>query len=466
MVPPVDTSTSETKFIPVLKKSDPSTPSNSQVGSQPNSKKRETSRYVIAVSISPGDAPVYLTTSASQSAYVRSGSRTLEMSTDEKIRRINLGRSMDFIVRSHDPPKFEYLPRTPGPEVPEYLLDHQDEGSVTRKELLLGAVNFLTAKKTATKTSCIKVVMFHGSSPIRTIQVDKELCNLITTDKKKFPTTYKEYHIDLKGSTTEPLSLRGALLELIHLIASSIGQSASVATRSPSTHSSTDGATSSPSDRNGETMSTPEEAVDSTLSDKRRSLPCACPSTCQDQTPPRDAHLVPGSDAAELPEPKKSILSLLLQLPLFEAFSENLVSEVSVGLLRIVYMGLLRKINNKGETVLLHLEDVGDKAMLDGLLPTGVQSVVVVTYGSQPGPFEPYPEYKLLYVPPSSVQTDQSPAERPVRLTGADPDRAPWLPRGIVAGPRMTTPARAGQRMLHCTRKRPLWPQVRCLPQR
>eukprot|EP00701_Giardia_intestinalis_P003635 XP_001707459.1 Hypothetical protein GL50803_4432 [Giardia lamblia ATCC 50803] len=50
--------------------------------------------------------------------------------------------------------------------------------------------------------------------------------------------------------------------------------------------------------------------------------------------------------------------------------------------------------------MLLRLEDVRDKAMLDGLLPTGVRPVVVATYGSQPEPFEPYPEYKLLYVPP------------------------------------------------------------------
>ncbi|EFO61091.1 Hypothetical protein GLP15_2740 [Giardia lamblia P15] len=368
------------------------------------------------------------------------------------VRRITLGRP---IARSYDLPKFEHIPRTPGPEVPEYLLDYQDKGPITRKELLLGAVGFLTAKKTATRTSRIKVVMFHGSSLTRTIQLDRELCNVITTDGEKFPATYKGYHMDLKGSTTEPLSLRGALHELLRLIASSVGQSASVATRSPPVHSSTDGATSSPSDRNGETAGTPGEAVDSTLSNNCRSLPCACPSTCQDQTLPRDAHLVPGSDATELPELKKSILSLLPQTPFFEALSENLVSEVSVGILRIVYMGLIHEISSRGEAVLLHLEDVGDKAMLDGLLPTGVQSVAVVTYGLQPGPFEPHPEYKLLYAPPSLVQTDQSPAERPVELTGAAPDRTPWLPRGIVAGPRMTTPARAGQRMLHCTTNGP-----------
>ncbi|EFO61093.1 Hypothetical protein GLP15_2742 [Giardia lamblia P15] len=219
MVPLMDANISTTTFIPVLKESDPSSSVSSHTDLQSNSEEKETSRYVVVISISPGDAPVHLTTSASQSACVRSGPCTLEMSTDEMVRRITLGRP---IARSYDLPKFEYLPRTPGPEVPEYLLDYQDKGSITRKELLLGTVSFLTAKRIATRTSRIKVVMFHGSSLTRTIQVDREPCNVITTDGEKFPATYKGYHIDLKGSTTEPLSLRGALHELLRLIASSL----------------------------------------------------------------------------------------------------------------------------------------------------------------------------------------------------------------------------------------------------
>ncbi|EFO64359.1 Hypothetical protein GLP15_2898 [Giardia lamblia P15] len=402
MIPPVDANMSEMTFIPVLKDSDPSSSVGSHADSQPNSKEREISRYVIMISILPGDDPIYFTTSASQAMYVRRGPYTVEMSTDEAIRRINLGRS---IVKSHDPPKFRHISRISSPEIFNCRLEYLDTRHVTQKDLLFSAVNFLTAKRIATKTSCIKVIMFYGSSLTRTIQVDKELCNLITTDKEKFPTTYKGYYIDLKGSTTEPVSLRDALFALLRLIASSIDQAASVATRSPPAHGSTDGATISPSDRNGEAAGTSEEAVDSTLSNNCRSLPCACPSTRQDQTPPRDAHLVPGSDATELPELKKYILSLLPQTPFFEALSENLVSKVAVEILRIAYMDLLHEINSRGETVLLHLKDVGDKAMLDGLLPTGVQSVAVVTYGLQPGPFEPHPEYKLLYVLPSLVQT-------------------------------------------------------------
>ncbi|ESU34779.1 Putative ATP-binding protein [Giardia duodenalis] len=401
MVPPVDAKMSETKFIPVLKKSDPSAPPNLQVSPTDKS----ITRYVFVASIFPDNTLIHFTTGTSQSAYVRSGSRTLEMSTDEMARRITFDHQTDFIVKSYDPPKFEYIPKTLGPEFLNYLLDHQDKGPTTRKELLFSAVNFLTAKRTAVKTSCIKVVMFYGSSLIRTIQLDKELCNVIATDKEKFPATYKEYHIDLKGSTTEPLSLESALVKLIHLIGFDIDDSASVATHQPPVCSSADGATVSPSDRTGETANTTKEAIDTTLSDKCQSLSCARPSACQDQTSPRDAHLVSDAGATKSPGLKKSILSLLPQILPFEALSENLISEVYIGFLRIVYMGLLRRINDRGETVLLCLRDIRDKIMLDGLLPTGIQSVAVITYGSRPEPFEPYPDYKLLYVPSFLIQT-------------------------------------------------------------
>ncbi|EET01781.1 Putative ATP-binding protein [Giardia duodenalis] len=404
MIPPVDAGLNTTEFIPVQEEVEQILTSNPYLDLNLDSEKEKISRYVIAVSILPGDAPIYFTTAASQSAYIRDGSRTLAMSNDDIIRRITFGRQPYFTVTSYAPSKFHYISRTSSPELLNYCLEHLRKGPITRKELILAAIDFLIAKKANIKTSDTKVIIFYGQEFITKAQLGEELCDVITTNKEQFPAIYRKYYIDLKGSTNEPLSLKNALIEIVHLIASSIDQSIIISTQS-SVVNSINGNTTIPSlDQSSSTASTIEETINTMSYDKHQSTSCVYPSTYRNQTPSRDVQLVSGSSTAESLELKKPGLTLFLQTNLFNDCSKKLVSQISVALLRTVYIDLLHEVNNRGEIILLHLGDIGNKSILDGLLPTDVQAVVVATYSSQLDKFESPLEYKLLYVSPPLLQ--------------------------------------------------------------
>lgn len=157
----------------------------------------------IAVSILPGDAPIYFTTAASQSAYIRDASRTLEMSTDDIIRRITFGSQTYFTITSY----------TPSQELLSHSSERLGKGPITRRELLSAAIDFLVAKKANIKTCGTKVIIFYGQAFIKKMRLGEELCNIITTDKEQLSAIYREYHTDPKG----PPSLKTALAGLIHL---------------------------------------------------------------------------------------------------------------------------------------------------------------------------------------------------------------------------------------------------------
>ena len=87
------------------------------------------------------------------------------------------------------------------------------KGPITRKELILAAIDFLVAKKANIKTCGTKAIIFYGQAFITKAQLGEELCNIITTDKEQLSAIYREYYIDPKG----PPSLKNALAGLLHL---------------------------------------------------------------------------------------------------------------------------------------------------------------------------------------------------------------------------------------------------------
>lgn len=363
------------------------------------SNKAEKKKYIVAVHISRGEASVYFTSTTFQSAYLRQAASNVKMLPETIIQRLNHENQTSFLVDSYDPFKLRYSPEDSSPNLINYCIRHQNVESITRQELLSTSINFLQAD---TQKCRVNVLILYGSETIGSGILD-ELSQSIVNDRKTFPAIYRVCSLDLRGSTDRPLSLEAVLIQLIHLLDNGINLSVIIPTYVFSKQDNTRKATVSPSDQNKAGMDGVGESAATMVSNEGRSTPYVQLSICQEKVPSEDVHLASSRDEGTLPETEQFISSPSFQVFLPETGFESLLSEISIATLRAIYLNALHRVNKKGENILLSLKDVGDKSILQSLLPIDVCITILITCrsSSQANIYESAPKYKFLYIPPS-----------------------------------------------------------------
>ncbi|ESU34717.1 Putative ATP-binding protein [Giardia duodenalis] len=179
-VPWVDAHIHSLNFIPVEDKQDHM------------SSGYDNTRYVIAISVSHGSAPLYFTSFTHKSAYVRRNGSIIKLSPDGIVRRFVFGRQTHLVADDYEHSVLDDRQKGLPRRFLKCCLRHQSIGFVGRGTILIDAVTFL---HDTSQPQCTKVLTFYGQEYVGKTWLVEDLRSLIITDKNCFqhlirPTTW------------------------------------------------------------------------------------------------------------------------------------------------------------------------------------------------------------------------------------------------------------------------------------
>ncbi|EFO65656.1 Hypothetical protein GLP15_3371 [Giardia lamblia P15] len=347
-------------------------------------------RYVIAISVSHGPAPLYFTSFTHKSAYIRRNGSIIKLSADGIVRRFTFGRQTHLVAGDYEllvpDDGQECLPR----RFLKYCVIHKSIGFVGRGKILVDAVAFL---HNTSQPLCTKVLTFYGQEYVGKTWLVEDLHSIIITDKTLFPALYRTYCMDLGGSGSNHISLKVALVALIHSIDPTIDLGFVYSTYLDckksamfifSTILSSIHNTSPPLDQQLENVDITEERVTNIAIDWSSYI-----------SSPNEPILF------EKREPFSSLFSLN---PFYAVHSENHPLDVSIVILYNIYITALSKLNNRGEDVILYFRNAWNKSLLAALIPIGIRCFVLATCRTLPtiNVYETSAKCKSFYISPLS----------------------------------------------------------------